>query len=534
MKSTRKLLLALLASTVLAGCGTDHQHDSESEHEHSHGATEGDSWAVTAWGDRFEIFAETGGLEVGRSSIAFTHVTILESFAPLEEGTVSVILRDAGGSEKTFSVSEATRAGIFSVPVEPQTSGEFDLMFRISTNGSSEDVAAGRVRVGDSGSPGGLVEPAPMTIEAVTAVGQLPGGSEISFLKEQQWRTDFSTSWLSPGGSLSDSVRGPGRVRPTAGGEILLSSPVDGVISGTPWPYPGHAVRRAAAVFQVMPRVASDRSLAELEADVEALEAEHEAARQRLDRLDGLLELGATSRREIEEAQALEAALASRLGAARRNLATASAGRRGAATSVESVSVKAPFSGRVARIDTTPGQVVAAGAPLGLLVRESPLWIEVALRPDEATGLQDPAGLDLRSPNQSEPLTFRGDTFRLVSLSPAVDPQTGTISALFEVAAGVDQLPIGAPVEAEILLAGERLGTVVPESALVDDGGVAVVYLQTEGESFVRAEVTIVARQSGRALVEGLREGARYVERGGNAIRRATLVSQGAGEGHIH
>ncbi len=88
--------------------------------------------------------------------------------------------------------------------------------------------------------------------------------------------------------------------------------------------------------------------------------------------------------------------------------------------------------------------------------------------------------------------------------------------------------------EAEILLAGERAGIVVPETALVDDGGVPVVYLQTGGESFVRAEVRIVARQSGGALVEGLELGARLVERGGSAIRRSTLVSQDAHEGHLH
>ena len=87
---------------------------------------------------------------------------------------------------------------------------------------------------------------------------------------------------------------------------------------------------------------------------------------------------------------------------------------------------------------------------------------------------------------------------------------------------------------AEILLGGERTGIVVPESALVDDGGVMVVYLQIDGESFARAEVEVVSRQSGMALVEGLEPGARLVVRGGNAIRRATLVSQGGGADHIH
>jgi len=75
---------------------------------------------------------------------------------------------------------------------------------------------------------------------------------------------------------------------------------------------------------------------------------------------------------------------------------------------------------------------------------------------------------------------------------------------------------------------------VIPETALIDDSGVMVAYLQIEGESFVRTEVTVLARQSGKALVVGLPSGARLVEQGGNSIRRATLVAKDVGEGHVH
>jgi multidrug efflux pump subunit AcrA (membrane-fusion protein) len=254
----------------------------------------------------------------------------------------------------------------------------------------------------------------------------------------------------------------------------------------------------------------------------------------RLERLEGLFELGATSRRELEEAQGRKAMLESRLTAAQKNQATVDAGRRGSSTSSETVVVSAPFTGRIARVDATPGQAISAEAPLGLLVRESPLWVAVALRPEAAAGMGVPEGLDVRLPSGRPPITFRGDQARLVSVSPAVDPQTGTVMALFEVAADVGELPIGSPVEAEILLAGETTGLVFPITALVDDGGVLVVYLQTEGESFARVEVTVLARQSGMVLVEGIPPGARLVERGGNAIRRATLVAKDVGEGHVH
>jgi multidrug efflux pump subunit AcrA (membrane-fusion protein) len=95
-------------------------------------------------------------------------------------------------------------------------------------------------------------------------------------------------------------------------------------------------------------------------------------------------------------------------------------------------------------------------------------------------------------------------------------------------------LVLGATVEAEVLLGGEQEGIVVPTRALVDDGGVMVVYLQQSGESFARQEVEVMARQGDLALVEGLVPGQRLVTRGGDAIRRAGLVSSGPPQGHVH
>jgi multidrug efflux pump subunit AcrA (membrane-fusion protein) len=115
-----------------------------------------------------------------------------------------------------------------------------------------------------------------------------------------------------------------------------------------------------------------------------------------------------------------------------------------------------------------------------------------------------------------------------------VDPASGTVAVLVEIAAGTDTLRLGSAIEAEILLPEERQGFVVPASALVDDGGVSVVYLQVEGESFLRREVTVLARQGKLVLVEGLALSSRLVTLGGNAIRRATLVASDPGEGHVH
>ena len=63
-----------------------------------------------------------------------------------------------------------------------------------------------------------------------------------------------------------------------------------------------------------------------------------------------------------------------------------------------------------------------------------------------------------------------------------------------------------------------RSGVVVPSSALVDDGGTSVAYVQIDGEGFLRQEVRIDARQGAFLLVRGVEPGERVVTIGGSAI----------------
>lgn len=506
-------LAALLAVTLAIGCA----EPPEAAEPHA------DSWSVTAWGRLYEVFPEVAPLVAGEAAEAHVHVTVLDGFAPLAEGEVEIVLRGAGG-EQVFAAGEAVRPGIFAIDVRPRAAGEADLAFRVRSPAGEEEIRGGRVRVGTAPSPGGVVRaPAPR--------GARGGGEPAPFLKEQQWQTDFATEWVRQG-SLPRAARGLARVRPPAGGEAVVTSPVDGVLQARPWPHAGASVREGEALFRVAPRVATERSLPGLGSEVESLEAELTAARARRDRLEELLALEAASHREVEEARSRVATLEARLGAARRDLGAARAVREGRSGG-EDHTIRAPLTGQVASLVASPGAAVAAGEPLARVVRTDRAWVEVELPPGAARGLRaDGAEGLVLEPAEGPPLTLDGEAARLVSLAPEVDPAKGTVVALFEVRSPL--LTLGTTLDAQVLLVGERPGIVVPAGAVVDDAGVAVVYLQLSGERFVRQEVEVVARQGAVALVEGLVAGQRLVTRGGDAIRRAALMSSGEAHGHMH
>lgn len=514
----RGCALAAALAVSVAGCASPPGDEA---------ATTTESWSVTAWGERFEVFPEVDVLVAGEAAVAHTHVTELEGFAPLVDGQVEIVLAGSGG-ERVFAADEPVRPGIFSVEIRPDSPGEHDLLFRIRDAGGSEEIRGGRVRVGTAEEPGGLlVAPAPK--------GGSDGGEPLSFLKEQQWRSDFATAWVRTG-SLAVSVSGLARIRPPAGGESTLTATVAGVVQPPPgsssWPFAGMPVGRGDALFQVVPLVAADRSLPTIEAELATLTTELGTARARLARLQELFELEATSRREVEEAETRVETLAARHSAAAQDLDAALSSRSGGQTE-QGLVVRAPFSGELAGVTATPGATVDAGDPLARLVRRDVIWIEAALPPAGAQRLVEKGvrGVVLSDPEHGA-LRLETDV-RLIAVAPELSPSTGTLTVLLA-APSRPALTLGAAFDARVLSAEERPGIVVPASALVDDGGVPVVYLQLSGESFVRQEVRVLERQGELLLVEGLTPGQRLVTRDGEAIRRASLTAGGDPHGHLH
>ena len=513
--------ITLLLAAVAVGCGQDHGEDG-----HSHGTAETESWAVTAWGRHFELFPEIDALVMGDTAGAHVHVTILDGFRPATEGSVTVVLTGPGDVGERFTSTTAIRPGIFNVEIQPGAAGERELHFEIEVGGVVETIDGGKVRVGTVSEPGGLIQP-PL------ALPEVEGDEEVEFLKEQQWRTAFDTEWAERS-SLRPSVTGTARVEPPSGGEAILTAPVSGVVRSGSWPYTGQRVAAGDGLLTLISTTGTARSLAELKASVRELEAQSEAAAARAARLEALLTRQAVSQREVEQARAEATGIEARLEAGRAALAAAEAGRMGR-EDVTGLEIRAPFVGRVAEVLVSPGEQVAPGASLVRMIRERPVWIRIALTPRDADLLSNGiTGLMLDTGAHASVLELAADEIRPIAVAPEVDRRTGTVEALIEVERNVDQLKPGLRATAEILLHGEIEGMVLPHSAVIDDAGVPVVYVQSSGEGFVRRVVGVEQRQGDLLLVTGVLPRERIVTVGGAAIRRASLLASGEAQGHVH
>ena len=517
---TRYLIL-MLAALVVVACGQEHAEDG-----HVHGENEAGSWAVTAWGEHFGLFPEFDALVAGETAGCHFHVTVLEGFRPATEGSVTVVLTDVTGGEERFGSSTVVRPGIFLIDVRPENRGERELVFEIEINGVLEVISGGTVLVGTPEDPGGLVA-APLDPPSGG------GGEAVDFLLEQQWKTAFASGWVQTG-TLHSAVTGTARIEPPSGGEAILTAPVSGVVRSGSWPYTGQRAYAGEALLSLVSTTGTGRSLADLKASVQELEAQSEVATARVERLEALLARQAVSQREVEQARAEATGIEARLEAGHDALAAAEAGRMGRAD-VSGLEIRAPFVGRVAEVMVSPGEQVAPGSPLVRIVRERPVWARVALTPGDASRLSDLVrGLVLDIGASVDPVIVPEADLRLVAVAPEVDARTGTVEALIEISRSVDDLKPGLVATAQILLPDLIEGVVLPDTAVVDDAGESVVYIQLDGESFSRREVEVMRRQGDLLLVEGLLPGERVVTLGGAAIRRAALMASGEAQGHVH
>jgi membrane fusion protein (multidrug efflux system) len=274
----------------------------------------------------------------------------------------------------------------------------------------------------------------------------------------------------------------------------------------------------AVAAQQVLLEIDPERRNLEL-ADARAGLAEAEAARREQEReyarRKTLHERGIASDADLDQA-VTDLALA-------RSRADAAAARVGVAErAVRDASVRAPFSGLVARRTVSRGEFVNVGQPLFELVALDPVEVEFHLADrDSARAV---VGQEVRvsvAPFPEE--HFRGV---VTVVSPTIDPRTRTLRVKAEIDNADGRLRPGLFARADLGVAVRRNILLVPEQAILLRSDGAVVYRSREGNRVERVIVETGEHHGGEVEVaSGLAAGDLVVTRGQGGLVDGALVS---------
>jgi RND family efflux transporter MFP subunit len=275
------------------------------------------------------------------------------------------------------------------------------------------------------------------------------------------------------------SVQVPGTVMANAYREVNVFPVVGGIVTKVHAEL-GTAVTRGAALATVF-----STELAEAQTKYLSAKAMVEADHQRLKRTQQLVEIGAASRQELEEATAIHTSHATEAEAARQRLLLLGLTRKqvetlkSASQALATLVVPAPIDGVITERAANPGQVVAMGEALFTVTDLSEVWAVGDLYEQDFSHVR--VGSDATLTTLAYPdLTRRG---RVTYIDPKVDRQTRTAKVRVEVSNPEGRLRLGMYVTVTFSTPSREKVIVVPRAAVQTIGGRHVVFVAVPDEA---------------------------------------------------
>ena len=477
--------------------------------------------SVTRWTDRTELFAEYPSLVAGQTSRFAIHLTTLDPFKAVTDGAVDVQLKDSTGQTQSFSANAPSRPGIFGVDVKPARTGKFDLIITLRGKSMTDTHNVGPVDV--------YADPA--AAEAAAAAMPSPQSETLSFLKEQQWALDFGTAVVQQQ-SLRATIRVPGELVPAPGGEADVSAPFDGRLASVVSHPPGTSVTAGQELARIQPPPGAPADLPQLERGRTQTTSALEAATRDRERAERLVTAGAAPQRRLDEARAAEAQAAAAVKAAEAQLGQFNASRSADAGGAAGLFViRAPISGVIVARSAAAGMNISAGTSLFHLVDPTSIQVVGHIPEGQVARAKSVSGAQIEVPGAGS----MRPAGKLVSLGRVLDPQSRTLPISFATGNGTLGAPVGQSVFLHLLLDQSPPAPVVPSSAIVDDAGRPIVFVQVEGEAFERRPVTLGTREGELVQVlSGVKPGEHIVTKGAYLVRLASLSTSVPAHGHVH
>ena len=511
------LVIGLILGAGAAWLALRHKHD---DHDPPREEAEEKTAQRTVWTDRFEIFLEHPPLAAGEPADFVTHITDLATLEPRGSGAIAYLLKRGDDAPIEVIASSPARAGIYKAGLSFPQAGDWKLSIRID---------AVQIELGTF-----LVHPTRSAAHEAPAPEEIEG---VAFLKEQQWKLGTKTDAVGKR-KLVQRLRVPGVVTPRPGSRAALTSPLEGRLlapPGKPLPRVGDRVEPGQVLAQVQPPFSDFAAkLIEAEAEIIRTRVAREQAETAAERLRKLVAENARTPRELSDAEfALRTAQANHEAATSLRAAYAKSGAVLASDGLPVFEIRSPIAGLVIRVSAGAGENVHTEHPVFTILDASRVWIEARVSEADLDRLGGSRAALYETPDAPGRLAPAGEAPVLTAAE--VDPATRTVALVYDVKNATGALRIGTALTLHIETARSEDAVAVPDSAVVDEEGRFVAFVQVSGETFEKRDLSLGIRDGGFAQVlSGLKEGERVVTRGAYAVRLASVSTSIPAHGHEH
>ena len=522
----KRLVFGALVGCLAVGIGCrdsdDHAHGSGRENEEK-------TAQITVWTGRYEVFAEHKAPVANKPTRFITHVSDLRTGEPRTQGQVKFVFRQ-GDSSFEHPQAAPERPGIYIPAITFPRVGEWQAALLIPTEGADAKIELGVIRV--------------YADDHAAAHAEFPEPPEgISFLKEQQWKIRSKAEPVAKR-RLVERVRLPAVVSPKPGSIAQVTVPISGRLQATNQALPivGDQVKAGDVLALLQPSFSElGARFVEAQGEVTRAKLELEQAELTFKRTQKLATAQARTERELQDAEFAFKAAQAKYEAAIALQATfqqASSAVLGEFTNQFAIPLTAPISGViVAQASAALGEYLPAEKSVFTILDGSQVFIEARVPETDVASLSEAKAATYElpgEPGELKPITDGGGG-RLISVGIQVDPATHTLPVVYEVQNTESRLRVGQSVSLHVETRRVEDGIAVPESALVDEAGQPVAFVQLSGETFEKRELTLGVRDGNWVqVVSGLKEGERVVVKGAGAIRLASVSNVIPAHGHAH
>jgi RND family efflux transporter MFP subunit len=391
-------------------------------------------------------------------------------------------------------------------------------------------VAVGLIATGAVGAtlvfrPTGGTQPGPVTVAPTPAerpATTAPAAeAEVVLSPEAVARAGIKTEKVAAVES-SSSIRVPGSVMPHGYREVKVIPIVGGIVTKVHVEL-GTTVKRGTTLTTLF-----SAELAEAQTKYLSMAAMIDADHKKLQRTQRLVEIGASSRQELEEVTAVYASRATEVEAARQRLLLLGLTRdhvealRSPSQVVSDVVVPAPIDGVITGRSANLGQVVGMGQELFVVTDLTEVWVVGDLYEQDFQSVR--VGSEASITTTAYPgFIVRG---RVTYIDPRVDPQTRTAKVRVEVPNRDGHLRLGMYVTMTFTTRSGERAVVVPRAAVQTIGDRHVVFIPVRDEEgkFVQRVVRL-GRLAGDSytVLSGIRAGEVVVTEGSFFLRAESL-----------
>ena len=484
----------------------EHRDHGHSHDEHTHGGTAA-GVVVTQFTDTSELFMEHDSLVQGVETRLIVHLTRLSDFSPITRGNLEVRLISQSGEVYRKQVGAPARDGIFLPVITPPFAGDSTMELQLSSDQLEVVHVIPNTHIYRT------PEAVPLAHDSEAT------GEQISFLKEQQWRIHYATA-AAEQREVSQAIAATGEIILPESGRWMITAPISGIVR---FVQPEHLqigveLNQGDAVFELSPGLSG---------------------------MDGILHLQKQHRlatleyQKLQQLQTSQAVSSERLEIARIEFETLDRAMRNLgmdpAEATPQPRVNAPISGQLESIAVHPGEAVAEHQILAVLRDTSTVVLQVRVPTSRLIG-SDPIGDGVFQPlGLSQPFLLSELGGQLVTPAFQRSDTPGISILRFVLPNPLGTFAEGVSGPVQLLTRSGQPVTAIPESAVREEDGIPVVYVQVEGETIER-RVPRLGRSDSLwvEVLEGIQPGERVVTHGTTQIRLSTMSSTEMGHGHAH